>query len=287
MPLTPADVSSKRFTPVRLREGYDMSEVDQFLDEVEAELQRLLAENEDLRRSTGSANGSTTSVDVGTQPATGQKTKDSTPKADSGKDASPDKHRPVDTEAPGKVEEPREATAPHTVNSTPGAAVQTPAAAPQGERLPAREAIKVTTAAEASAAATRLLERAIQNADETEAEAEAQAQKILTEAKTKAERLESEAKTRTDKLEQDSRSRVQALDTEATSKRQQLLGGMEKEKTKLGAEIENLRSFEREYRSRLKTYFSEQLAALEDPARAGGEPSDGPGATGGRRAPGS
>jgi len=35
MPLTPEDVRSKRFTPVRLREGYDMGEVDQFLDEVE------------------------------------------------------------------------------------------------------------------------------------------------------------------------------------------------------------------------------------------------------------
>src|SRR6476646_7577376 len=49
MPLTPEDVSNKRFTPVRLREGYDMGEVDQFLDEVEAELTRLSQENDDLR----------------------------------------------------------------------------------------------------------------------------------------------------------------------------------------------------------------------------------------------
>src|SRR3990170_3856100 len=49
MPLTPEDVSNKRFTPVRLREGYDMGEVDQFLDEVEAELARLTQENEDRR----------------------------------------------------------------------------------------------------------------------------------------------------------------------------------------------------------------------------------------------
>ena len=49
MPLTPEDVRSKRFTPVRLREGYDMGEVDQFLDEVEAELERLYKENNDLR----------------------------------------------------------------------------------------------------------------------------------------------------------------------------------------------------------------------------------------------
>src|SRR3954447_650858 len=55
MPLTPEDVSNKRFTPVRLREGYDMGEVDQFLDEVEAELARLTKENDDLRAKLSSA----------------------------------------------------------------------------------------------------------------------------------------------------------------------------------------------------------------------------------------
>src|SRR5881397_2206757 len=55
MPLTPEDVSNKRFTPVRLREGYDMGEVDQFLDEVEAELARLTRENDDLRNKLSAA----------------------------------------------------------------------------------------------------------------------------------------------------------------------------------------------------------------------------------------
>jgi DivIVA domain-containing protein len=49
MPLTPEDVRKKAFTPVRLREGYDTAEVDSFLDEVEAELTRLLSENDELR----------------------------------------------------------------------------------------------------------------------------------------------------------------------------------------------------------------------------------------------
>jgi DivIVA domain-containing protein len=49
MPLTPEDVQNKEFTTVRLREGYDMEEVDQFLDEVEAELARLFRENDELR----------------------------------------------------------------------------------------------------------------------------------------------------------------------------------------------------------------------------------------------
>src|SRR5438552_1126655 len=50
MPLTPEDVQKKQFTTVRFKEGYDEEEVDAFLDEVEAELRRLLAENQQLNR---------------------------------------------------------------------------------------------------------------------------------------------------------------------------------------------------------------------------------------------
>jgi len=49
MPLTPADVREKQFRTTRLRSGYDEGEVDAFLDEVEAELSRLILENEALR----------------------------------------------------------------------------------------------------------------------------------------------------------------------------------------------------------------------------------------------
>ena len=49
MPLTPEDVANKQFTSTRLKPGYDETEVDEFLDEVEAELARLTRENEDLR----------------------------------------------------------------------------------------------------------------------------------------------------------------------------------------------------------------------------------------------
>src|SRR5512132_4281893 len=111
MPLTPEDVSNKRFTPVRLREGYDMGEVDQFLDEVEAELERLLKENDDLRSKLSAA------LDGAPIPVT--KPEDKAAKAEE------------------KAEKPAE-----TVPAAP------------------TEQIKVTTAAEASSAATRLLELA-------------------------------------------------------------------------------------------------------------------------------
>ncbi len=49
MPLTAEDVKNKQFTPTRFKGGYDEKEVDDFLDEVEAELTRLVRENTDLR----------------------------------------------------------------------------------------------------------------------------------------------------------------------------------------------------------------------------------------------
>lgn len=47
--LSPADVRNKVFTTVRVREGYDMAQVDDFLDQVEGALDRLLRENTELK----------------------------------------------------------------------------------------------------------------------------------------------------------------------------------------------------------------------------------------------
>jgi DivIVA domain-containing protein len=218
MPLTPEDVSNKRFTPVRLREGYDMGEVDQFLDEVEAELARLTRENEDLRSKLSAAQQG-----GGSAPATA----------------------PVQEKAPEPVKAPEKAAAPAPA-----------AAAPV-------ETIKVTTVADASSAAARLLEIATRNAHELVGEAKDEADKIVGEARTKAERLESESKIKSDRVESDARTRSQMLDSETAERREQLFGDLEKEKDKLNAEVENLRSFEREYRSRLKSYFQQQLSALD------------------------
>ena len=224
MPLTPEDVSNKRFTPVRLREGYDMGEVDQFLDEVEAELARLTKENEDLRSKLASAqSGSPASTDTFSAPVVRQPEPEPVPV-------------PVATPTPAAVEPP--------------------------------QTIRVETVPEASNAAARLLEIATKNADELVEDAKNQADKIVGEARTKAERLESEAKGKADRLESDARARSQMLDAETSERRAQLFGDLEKERDKLNLDVENLRSFEREYRSRLKTYFTQQLEALTGSAEA-------------------
>lgn len=226
MPLTPEDVSNKRFTPVRLREGYDMGEVDQFLDEVEAELARLTKENDDLRAKLAAAQNAATAT-----PA---------PFA-------------IQHAEPEPTPEPEPVRAPEPV--APVVAAQ---AAP--------ETIKVETVAEASNAAARLLEIATRNADELVDGAKNEADRIVGEARTKAERLEAESKGKADRLEAEARQRAQMLDAETAERRQQMFGALETERDKLNGEVETLRSFEREYRSRLKTYFTQQLEALEGTA---------------------
>jgi len=222
MPLTPEDVSNKRFTPVRLREGYDMGEVDQFLDEVEAELARLTKENDDLRAKLSSAQ----------------------------------------TGAPAPVAKPE--PEPEKTEQRPAPAPVAAAAVPAASG--SVETLRVETVPQASNAAARLLEIATRNADELVDEAKNEADKIVGAARTKAERLESEAKAKADRLEADARQRSQMLDSETAERRQQMFGDLEKERDKLNNEVETLRSFEREYRSRLKSYFTQQLEALQSPA---------------------
>ncbi len=229
MPLTPEDVSNKRFTPVRLREGYDMGEVDQFLDEVEAELARLTAENDELRAKLAAAQSGSPSSEAPTQLT-------AVPEAPA--------PMPVATEAP----------------AAPPAPAPAPVVAPASV-----ETIRVETVPEASNAAARLLEIATRNADELVEEAKNEADRIVGEARTKAERLENESKGKADRMESDARSRSEMLDGETAERRTQLFADLEKERDKLSVEVENLRSFEREYRSRLKSYFTQQLEALQAP----------------------
>jgi DivIVA domain-containing protein len=227
MPLTPEDVSNKRFTPVRLREGYDMGEVDQFLDEVEAELARLTKENDDLR----------SKLSVAQTSGSGQ-----------GFDGPPTAQTPAVQE---RAPEP-----------SPEA---TPDVAPEPA---APDSIRVETVPQASNAAARLLEIATRNADELVDHAKNEADKIIGEARTKAERLDSESKAKADRLESDARTRAQMLDSETAERRQVMFGELEREREKLNSEVETLRAFEREYRSRLKSYFTQQLESLSGPGES-------------------
>jgi DivIVA domain-containing protein len=213
-------VRNKRFTPVRLREGYDMGEVDQFLDEVESELERLTQENNDLRTKLAAASSA----------------------------------RPPEMTQPMAAPEPPR---PRMEERKPPPVVEPPPMPPM------QRGVGPESVADASGAAARLLEIAAKNAEEIEADAKDQADKILAEARMKAERLTNESRAKADRMESDARARAQKLDAETAERRQQLFGDLERDRDRLSREVEHLRSFEREYRSRLKNYFQAQLAQLE------------------------
>ncbi|MCW2801405.1 MAG: cell division protein DivIVA [Aeromicrobium sp.] len=226
MPLTPEDVRNKRFTPVRLREGYDMGEVDQFLDEVEVELERLTVENEELRAKVAAAS---TGEPTGLIPAISQAA-------------------PAVQPAPA-VQEP--------VAYTPPAPEPMPAPVVTPDLTRAAPSM-----GDASSAAARLLEIASANADQLMEAAKDEADRIVGEARTKAERLTNEARGKADRLETDARIRAQKLDDETNERRSQAVATIERERYEMQREVEHLRAYEREYRARLKNYFQSQLDQL-------------------------
>lgn len=69
MALTPEDVVNKRFQSTKFREGYDQDEVDDFLDEVVAEMRRLVAENTDLREQLAQAKSASVAAPTPAAPA--------------------------------------------------------------------------------------------------------------------------------------------------------------------------------------------------------------------------
>ncbi len=161
--MTPEDVRAKQFATVRMRTGYDMEEVDSFLDEIEAEISRLTTDNEALRAEVLSAKA-----------------------------------------ALAEAEE-RSAAAP------------VPAGAPAPVVAPGEQALK-------------MLEMAQKTADETVADARAKADALLAEAQATADE-----KTRS----------------------------VESARAELEGRVAELRAFEKEYRTRLRTYLQGQLAELD------------------------
>jgi DivIVA domain-containing protein len=196
MPLTPEDVSNKRFTPVRLREGYDMGEVDQFLDEVEAELARLTKENDDLRAKLSTAQGAGAPA-----PAAA----------------------PEPAPEPVKAPEPVAEVAPVAVAAATGAIetirVET---VPQASNAAARLLELATRNHDA------LIEQAKEDADKIVGEARTKAERLESESKNRAEKVESDARTRATMLDSETAARRQEMFGELEKERDKLSAEVER-----------------------------------------------------------
>ncbi|HEX7187080.1 MAG TPA: DivIVA domain-containing protein [Actinomycetes bacterium] len=186
MPLTPEDVANKQFTSTRLKPGYDETEVDEFLDEVEAELTRLYRENDELRSKLAAAGRQQPAEGGGSAPA---------PAVDPRLAQENEELRAKLSTVQRQLAEAssRPAT---TQQVAPPAPAPTPAAAQQGGG--------------ASETATGILALAQRTADEHIAEARTQADRIISEARNRADQLKREA-------EDKHRQAIGSLETEKSS----------------------------------------------------------------------
>jgi DivIVA domain-containing protein len=110
----------------------------------------------------------------------------------------------------------------------------------------------VVPAGDGEQQALRVLMMAQRTADDHVSDARREADKLLTEARTKADEVTRDARTKADALERDARQR-----------HQEVMGGLDAKRSSLQKHIEELKQFEREYRTRLKAYLESQLRDLE------------------------
>lgn len=137
------------------------------------------------------------------------------------------------------------------------------------------ETLTVTTSAEAAPAVTRLLQMATDQAStlvseaQTEAqrkieEAEQRANEIKTDARTKAERIESEARVNAEAMTNDATRRATDLDRQTEERRHELFADLEREQGELTGKVGALRSFESSYRENLTGSLQRFLDSLKD-----------------------
>jgi len=219
MPLTPADVRNKQFSTTRLRPGYDEEEVDAFLDEVEAELDRLIQENEELRAKLAELlRGGKSAVPALSSPLSDPKSEMMAPEPR----VEPERRQPEPVMMGGM---------PHIEDNMDTAA--------------------------------RVLSLAQQTADQAIADARREADETLGRARREADEVLTKARRQAEQITGDARARAESLERDAQERHRQAMGSLVQQREELERRVDDLRAFEREYRSRLKAYLEGQLRDLE------------------------
>jgi DivIVA domain-containing protein len=260
MPLTPADVHNVAFSkPPIGKRGYNEDEVDAFLDLVEAELARLIEENNDLRSQVEQLEQRLVGAQAELDDTRGQMHATSV----SGPIPVPvrpmiEDQRPLAPVPPPSVIE----------MTSPGGDHHVQAAKVLG--LAQEMADRLT--GEAKAEADGMLGEARGKAEQLLSEARAKSDSMVNEARSRAETMLNDARTRAETLERQAREKAVALERDAQRKHTEILGAIQQEKSSLDKKIDGLRTFEREYRTRLKTYLESQRSDLE--GRASAAPAD-------------
>ncbi|TCP45414.1 DivIVA domain-containing protein [Tamaricihabitans halophyticus] len=261
MSLTPADVHNVAFSkPPIGKRGYNEDEVDAFLDLVETELARLIEENNDLRQQV---------EQLDAQLETARSDLDSARSSASSSSAS--------LTPPRAAEEPRRlAPVP-----PPSALEQTAGGADGGDHhvqaakvLGLAQEMADRLTGEAKAEADGMVTEARTKAEQLLSDARSKSDSMVNEARTRAETMLNDARTRAETLDRQAREKATSLEREAQRKHNEVMSTINAEKTSLEKKIEKLRTFEREYRTRLKGFLEAQLRELSD--RGSAAPSSPP-----------
>lgn len=251
--LTADDVYNKKFTPTKRRsEGYDQDEVDEFLDEVIATIREQANQKEELQAKLEAAERRIAELTQALDEAEANA-----------------------AAAPAQVAEPAPEPAveeqPEPVQPEPVAA-----AAPAEPAAPAGDPESV---AGMLALAQKLYDEHVQNgreeAERAMSDARAEADRLLAEAKGEHDRLMGDARTESDRMLTDARSEADRLVREAEDAHNRTLASLEQEKALLERKIEELQVFERDYRTRLKSFLEKLLSDVdgrgEQPQHAEGQ----------------
>ena len=97
----------------------------------------------------------------------------------------------------------------------------------------------------------------------TETTKERTADEHVSDARREADKLLTDARNKSDELTRDARSKAEALERDARQRHQEVLSSLDSKRTALQKHIEELKQFEREYRTRLKAYLESQLRDLD------------------------
>ncbi|MGH3829937.1 MAG: DivIVA-like cell division protein Wag31 [Pseudonocardiaceae bacterium] len=247
MPLTPADVHNVAFSkPPIGKRGYNEDEVDAFLDLVEAELARLIEDNNELRNQVEQLDQQLRAAPV-----------------DTGRNLRP-------------VEAPRPLLAPAMVPAPPPMREQTSSGGDHhvqaAKVLGLAQEMADRLTGEAKAEADGMLGEARTKSEQLLSDARAKADGMVNEARGRSETLLNDARTRAEALDRQSREKAASLERDAARKHTEIIGSISQEKSSLEKKIDELRTFEREYRTRLKTYLESQLRELD--GRGSAAPAD-------------
>ena len=234
--LTADDVLNKKFQPTKFREGYDQDEVDDFLDEVVNTLRVVGNENEELKAKLQAAEQRVAELSGGAAPAP----------------------------AAAPVPAPVEASAEETTQFSP---VHAPSAEQPAAEAPAAGSADESTAAPAEAAPTTEAPMTQSGADLAAAAGGANEPESATGMLQLAQRLHDEyvnnGKTEADRLITEARAEGERVTREADEQRNRTLNQLEGERSLLERKIDELRLFERDYRTRLKSYLEGLLSDVE------------------------